>query len=112
METDAERLLDRFRRAGRRYAIAAAEHAKLDLMRHSVIAMLMRDAESAGQKTAAAQERDARASQIYRDHIDKIAKAVLELEEARAEMAGSRFAIDLYRTTQASLRQERDAYNA
>ena len=59
---DIEELLERYRQLADRYAPARANREYLDEYKKSMLALLMKDAERNGFSTAAAQEREARAS--------------------------------------------------
>ena len=59
-----ERLQERGYQAAE-YSVAEAERSYLENYRHSKLALLMKDAEVAGIKTCAAQEREARAHPEY-----------------------------------------------
>jgi hypothetical protein len=60
-----EARLQELRQTAREYGAAAGERARLEEFRKAKVAMLMKDAEKAGHKTAAAQEREAHADPEY-----------------------------------------------
>ncbi len=90
---------------------AAPEHAKakservyLEEFRKSKKALLMRDAELAGHKTAAAQEREAYSHPDYIAVLAGLRAAVEREELARWRMVSCQAAVEVWRSTEASNR--------
>lgn len=89
------------------YAKAKAERIYLENYRKSKKALLMRKAESEGQKTAALQERDAYADGEYMQVLDGLRDAVEEEERLRWLMTAAEARIEVWRTLESSRRTER-----
>lgn len=107
---EAESLLHAYREAYSEYAQAYADYTKTDLMRHVVLAHLMREAEARGVSSVAAQEREARASEEYLEFVEKFARVAGTLEMARGKRDERRMAIELWRSVQARDRAEIETY--
>lgn len=110
MTPDAEinifRSLDFIRDNAPAYAKAKSERVFLEEFRKSKKAMLMRDAEIAGHKSAVAQEREAYAHPEYMQLLDGL-KAAVEQEEAyRWLMVGAQAKISAWQTLEATRRLE------
>ena len=105
-----EQLLQAAREAHRRAAEAKGRLAHLEHFRRHLLAKLMLVAERHGAKSLAKQERDALASEEYLTHLQGLEAARVEaaLAEWGATEASTR--IELWRTQQANLRQEKRAY--
>jgi len=86
-------------------AVLRGERYFQEEMRKPIKALCMQDAEAAGHKTAAAQEREAYASHRYQEHLDKIRACVIADETARMERYGWEKTIELWRTQQANERK-------
>ena len=106
-----EALLDAARQAHARAAEAKAQLDHLEHYRRHIIAKLMIEAEKAGARSVAAQEKEALGSEAYVAFLKGLEAA--RIESALADWAAkeSVYRIELFRTQQASLRQERKAYN-
>ena len=109
---DIEEMLELYRQLADRYAPARATRGYLEDYKKSCLAMLMKDAERAGHKTAAAQEREAYANPTYAKLLDDLKQAVFEEEKVRYHLKAVELQIELYRTKSANERAERRAYGA
>lgn len=88
------------------YAKAKAERVYLEQFRKTKKAILMRDAELAGVKTLAAQERDAYADPEYVQILEALKIATEEEERLRWMMVGAEVKIEVWRTLEANKRAE------
>lgn len=88
------------------YAKAKAERIYIENYRKSKKALLMREAEAAGHKTAALQEREAYANEEYVELLRGLQVAVEEEEKLRWLMTGAELKIEIHRTMEASRRAE------
>lgn len=107
-----ERRLEELRQTARKYAVAFAQREHLDEFKKSKLAILMKKAERAGFTTAAAQEREARASDDYLALLDGLKAATEESEALRWELKIAEIGAEVWRTQQASKRAERRGYGA
>lgn len=107
-----ERFLDKFRAKGTVFAEALARYELLDSMSKVIIASGMKEAEAAGVTSVAAQERDARASGDYQEHLGHLYEARMELEVARTELEAMRMMFSGRQTINANERAEIRAYGA
>lgn len=89
------------------YAKAKAERVYLENFRKSKKALLMRQAETGGQKTAALQERDAYANDEYMEILKALQTATEEEERLRWLMTAAEARIEVWRTLESSRRTER-----
>ncbi len=105
-----ERWLDRLRSLNEQHAMAAATYEKLEHLRKVVLAAQMQEAEARGVGSVAAQERDARASPQYAEHLGKLFEARLEMERARSAIDAMKLAASLRQSDLASERTEMRAY--
>jgi hypothetical protein len=71
----------------------------------------MKVAEKAGFKTAASQEREARLSEVYINHLELVRTVYEEELKAQFKMKAIEMEIELFRTQQASQRLDRKAHN-
>lgn len=110
MHDGIERRLHELRETAARYAEARGNQVYLDHFRKSKLAMLMRAAELDGQKTVAAQEREAYADPEYVELLRGIKVATEEAERLRWELEIARMGAELWRTEQANERAERSGY--
>ena len=94
------------------YAKARANTVYLEEYRKSKIAILMREAEGKGVRTAAAQERDALAHPDYLALLDGLKAATEVSERSRWLLRIAEMGSELYRTQEASKRAERRGYGA
>lgn len=111
MADDAEisifKCLDFLRDNAPAYAKAKAERIYLEEFRKSKKAMLMREAETAGQKSAVSQERDAYAADEYLTLLEGLRDAVEAEETLRWRLVAAQAKIDAWRTLESSQRFER-----
>ena len=71
----------------------------------------MKAAEKDGYKTATSQEREARLSEVYTNHLDLVRGVYQEELKAQFYMKKIEMEIELFRTQQASQRLDRKAHN-
>lgn len=105
-QTDPDAAIEYIFKHGKRYAQAKAERVYLEEYRKSQKALLMKEAEVAGEKTAAAQEREAYAHPDYIDLLKGLQAAVAVEEELRWGLVAAQARIDVWRSREASARQE------
>ena len=86
------------------HARAKAERIYLEEFRKSKKALLMRDAEIAGHKAIAAQEREAYANPDYVQLLESLRDAVEREELARWRMVSCQAAVEVWRSQEASAR--------
>lgn len=90
-----EQKLEKIRQVGRDYAKAKSELARLDHGRKILISVLMKEymiSSNTGKlESAVSQEREARADERYKKHIDKLAEAV----RVEAELSWSKFVVQM-----------------
>jgi len=111
MERDIELLLQEYREKGALFAKARARRTYLEEFKKSKFAMLMREAEVQGYKTAAAQEREAYASEMYhKTMLEGVLAAVEEEERLRYDMKADEMAFEAWRTMKADERAEKKVY--
>lgn len=91
------------------YAQAKANRIHLEQYRKSKKALLMRQAETNGQKTAALQERDAYADPEYVALLDGLRESVAEEERLRWLMVAAEVSIETWRSLESSRRIEAKA---
>jgi hypothetical protein len=87
-------------------ADAAATRYQLENARKAVLAVAMKEAEKAGHKSAAAQEREAYASAEYQAWLSGATEAVRTHERLRLEFELVRVRFEIWRTKQATRRAE------
>lgn len=105
-EINIFRSLDFIRDNAPAYAKAKSERVFLEEFRKSKKALLMRDAEIAGHKSAAAQEREAYANPEYLAVLDGLKAAVEQEEALRWLIVGAQAKIEAWRTIEANRRAE------
>lgn len=108
----AEELIHTMRLKAQAYAKAKADRVRLEHFRKSKRAMLMREAEKAGFKTAALQEREAMADKDYIALLDALSYATEQEELNRWDLEAAKSALDVWRSREATKRSERSAYGA
>lgn len=110
MSDDSElnifRCLDFIRDNAPAYAQAKAQRVYLENFRKSKKALLMRDAELRGHKTAALQEREAYADAGYIETLEALQIATAEEERLRWLMVAAEAKIETWRTLEATRRAE------
>lgn len=113
MNDDAEinifKALDFIRNNAPAYAKAKSERIFMEEFRKSKKALLMRDAESAGHKSAVAQEREAYAHPEYVALLDGLKTAVEQEENYRWLFVAAQAKIEAWRTIEANRRAEAKA---
>jgi hypothetical protein len=105
-EINIFRSLDFIRDNAPAYAKAKSERVYLEEFRKSKKALLMRDAESAGHKSAVAQEREAYADPAYMQLLDGLRVAVEQEEALKWLIVGAQAKIEVWRTIEANRRAE------
>ena len=106
-EINIFRALDFLRDNAPAYAKAKAERVYLENFRKSKKALLMRNAELAGHKSAALQEREAYADPEYAEVLKALQVATEEEERLRWLMTAAEARIEVWRTLESSRRTER-----
>lgn len=110
MTTDSDinifKVLDFIRDQAPSYAKAKSERVFLEEFRKSKKAILMREAELAGHKTAAAQEREAYANPHYLGVLEGLKAAVEQEEALRWLIVGAQAKFEAWRTIEANRRIE------
>jgi len=104
-----EQLLDEMRRHAKPLAEAKAQMVYLTEFRKSKKAILF---QQAPQGTVADRENWAYAHPEYLAVLDGLKAATEQYEELRYRMRAAELRVDLWRTQQANLRSERQAYGA
>lgn len=105
-----ERRLHELRQTADEFADAQGERIYLDEFKKSKLAMLMKDAERAGHKTAAAQEREALANPEYIVLIEGLRDATKKAERMKWHLKIAELGVSVWQTGQANDRAERKAY--
>lgn len=105
-----EKRLGELRQKSEEFATAFAERTFLDSFTKSLLAIEMQKAEADGHKTTAAQEREARASKSYLDHLDAYRLSIEKSERLRWELEVAKLGIAVWQTMSANERLERKAY--
>jgi hypothetical protein len=98
--------LDFIRDQAPAYAKAKAERVYLEEFRKSKKALLMCDAEKAGHKSAASQEREAYADSEYVALLEGLKEAVEAEETLRWRIVAAQARIETWRTLEANKRAE------
>jgi hypothetical protein len=112
MSDRAEQRLAELRQMSEEYAKAYSERNYLEEFRKSKMAMLMKQAEIDGHKTAAAQEREARADPEYIALLLNLKTATEASERLRWHLEVAKLAVAVWQTQNANERAERRAYGA
>lgn len=107
-----ERRMQELRDLSEKFAKAKAQESFLEEFRKSKLAMLMKDAEVNGHKSAVAQEREARASDAYVELLHGLRDATELAESLRWKLKVAEIGADVWRTLQASKRAEMRGYGA
>lgn len=105
-EINIFRSLDFLRDNAPAYAKAKSERVYLEEFRKTKKAMLMRQAEVAGHKSSATQEREAYADPEYMQLLEGLRAAVEEEERYRWLMVAAQAKIEAWRTLESSRRYE------
>lgn len=109
---DIERIMDEYRSRVAEYAKARAKRTYIEEFKKSKFAMLMREADRQGFKTAAAQEREAYACAEYLELLDGLQAAVEAEERLRYDMKSLEMQAEVWRTLRADERFEKKSYGA
>lgn len=109
---DIEWIMNEYRNRVVEYSKARAKRTYVEEFKKSKFAMLMREAERQGFKTAAAQEREAYACDEYVQLLDALKEAVESEEKLRYEMKALEMQAEVWRTVRADERFEKKAYGA
>jgi hypothetical protein len=107
-----EKRLEELRTTAKEYAQAYANREHLDEFKKSKLAILMKQAETHGFATAAAQEREARAHPDYLALLEGLKAATEKSEALRWELKIAEIGAEIWRTKQANKRAERAGYGA
>lgn len=105
-EINVFRALDFIRDNAPAYANAKAQRVYLENFRKSKKALLMRDAEVRGHKTAVIQEREAYSNPAYIEVLEALQAATAEEERLRWLMVAAEAKVEAWRTIQATKRAE------
>jgi hypothetical protein len=100
----AEARLAELRKMSADYAAAYAERNYLEEFKKSKLAMLMKQAELDGRKTAAAQEREARADPDYVSLLNSLKIATEISEQTRWHLEIAKLGVAVWQTSQANER--------
>lgn len=109
---DIEWIMNEYRTRVAEYSKARAKRTYVEEFKKSKFAMLMREAERQGFKTAAAQEREAYACDEYVQLLDALRETVETEEKLRYEMKALEMQAEVWRTVRADERFEKKAYGA
>lgn len=109
---DIERIMNEYRARVAEYAKARAKRTYIEEFKKSKFAMLMREADRQGFKTAAAQEREAYACPEYLELLDGLQAAVEAEERLRYDMKSLEMQAEVWRTLRADERFEKKSYGA
>ena len=112
MSERAEQRLAELRQMSEEFAKAYAERNYLEEMKKSKLAILMKRAEVDGHKTAAAQEREARADAEYLALLEGLKVATEISEKLRWHLEVAKLGVAVWQTQQANERAERRGYGA
>lgn len=111
-EIDIEKTLTFIRDNAKKYAEAKGDRVYFEQFRKSKKALLMLEAEKAGIKTGQERESYAYAHDDYIALLTALQVAVEKEEYLKLMIAGCHAKIELWRTEQANMRAERQAYGA
>lgn len=110
-DEQVERRMQKLRDTANQYADAKAEYEYLEDFKKSKIAILMKDAESKGFATAAAQDREARAHPDYLQLLEGLRAANATAEKLRWELRLAEMKAEIWRTLESSRRAELRGYS-
>ena len=91
------------------YGAARADCQRCDNMLRVVKALSMK---ASGEKSAAAQEREAYASEEYRKALDEVFNATRDMEKLRALREGAQAKLEFWRSFNAGLRNAERGFHA
>jgi hypothetical protein len=95
-----------FEALGKEWAVAKAQHGALEEWKKIVLAREMKLAEARGATSAAAQERDARASNTYAEAVDAVHAADEKALALGMKIKSLEMRFEHWRTVQATRRAE------
>ena len=95
-----------------RYSKAYAEKCYIEEFKKSKLAILSKGYEKKGYKTAAAQEREARADPEYLELLNGLLHSIEESERLRWQLKLAELAVEIWRTQESSKRAEKRGYGA
>lgn len=107
-----EKRMQELRDLSARFGKAKATESYLTEFRGSKLSILMKEAEVAGHKTAAAQEREARANPQYISLLESLRDATEAAETLRWQLRIAEMGVDIWRTNESSKRAEKRGYGA
>jgi len=110
MAIDIESLMHEYRQTIKDYSAAKARRTYIEEFRKSKFALLMKEADRQGFKTAAAQEREAYSSEEYIEFLDGLQAAVEAEERLRYDLRAIEMQAEVWRTHRADERFEKKAY--
>jgi len=105
-EINIFKALDYIRDHSKEYAEAKANRVYLEEYRKSKKALLMREAELAGHKTAATQEREAYAHKDYIELLEGLKSAIEQEESLRWLIVAAQAKVSVWQTIEATRRIE------
>jgi hypothetical protein len=111
-DEQVERRMQQLRDTAASYAKAKAEYEYLEDFKKSKIAILMKDAETKGFATAAAQEREARAHPEYLQVLEGLRVANEQAEKLRWDLRLAEMKAEIWRTMESSRRAEMRGYGS
>lgn len=109
---EIELLMQEYREKIAEYSKARARRTYIEEFKKSKFAILMRQADRDGFKTAAAQEREAYSSDEYIELLDGLKEAVEAEERLRYDLRAIEMRAEVWRTLRADERFEKKAYGA
>lgn len=110
MSEKIEARLNELRAIAEQFSTAYADRIYIEEMRKSKLAILMKQAETEGHKTTAAQEREARAHPEYLSLLEGL-KAATELsEKLRWQLEVAKLGVGIWQTQRATERIEMQMY--
>ena len=112
MYEKAEARLAEMRDKAGEYAKEQATKNYLEKYRESMLAILMKQYDALGFKTAAAQDREARADPKYLQLLTDLRTSTEIVEKLRWELEILKLGVAVWQTTQANERTERQGYGA
>ena len=110
MAQDIEALMHEYRETIKKYSSAKAQRTYIEEFRKSKFSLLMKEADRAGFKTAAAQEREAYSSDEYVEFLDGLRAAVEAEERLRYDLRAIEMEAEVWRTHRADERFEKKTY--
>lgn len=106
-----ESLLHELRQTGEAHAQAEAERTYLEEFKKAKLALLMKEAETNGFKTAAAQEREALSHPEYKQQLEGLKVATHKALKNKHKLDALKLRLSVWQTQAANARIEQSAYN-